>query len=189
MVKQSGDTRFNRDKMMAELIKINDTTLDAVVPDKRNKLTTEEYNAAPKNVQQLEARQKELYKMNGKDAATLAAWYDEAVRKHGAKNEDLLNAFLLERGSEEMVHVILERRDEIDFIQEQLSYFVKNKKLPDDVAFEKSLEADPVALQQQLDNLRSRISKEKKKLPASAEKLKQLEQERDVLERRLDGFV
>lgn len=187
MARLSGDTKFNREKIIQEFVKINAESVEKEEPKGAKTLSDELYQAAPNEVHVLVARQKELYKINAREMATLSAWFEEAVNKFGERNDDKINSYLLDRGSEDKVHEILERRDEMDVIHEKLEFYQRYKKLPEEIAIEKSLDDDAISLSNSLRNIRSNISKLKNK--NKPDELASLIKQRDMLERRLNDFI
>jgi len=187
---ESGDTDFNREKVLEELIFLNQQEEKKKEPVVVRKaiLSEQEYQLAPDNIRAIEKQAKDLFKENARRHAELATMLNEALKQfpNDLKRQE---EYLTARNAGDIGNVILDVDDEIAALFYKIDYWKVHKKLPEDLSRERS-QQDLPDLMQALSNIRSRISKEKRKCKDDpSAKLKFLQVERDSIESKINGLI
>lgn len=190
-VLDKGATSFNRHKLLSELIELNNAELpkpEGVVIRKKI-LSDEEFASAPFDIRRIENQAKELIKQNGKRHSEINTLINES-RKLFPGNPYKQQEYLDDHHLGDKANIILDTDDEIAALFHKIDFWKIHRKLPDEAALSKIAGKDPAQIKQELQNIRSRISKEKKKPDFSTSmKMKQLESQRDLLQSELDELI
>lgn len=190
MMLAMGETSFNREKMIEELTALNrceDAQYKARPPaEERKILNDDEWLRAPEPVRALKKRATELFKENGRRHAKLCQLVTDAKRIHG-KDIVKINEYLKEHDSGVIANTILDVDDEIALLFNQIDYWKAEGKLPEALSPVPEDVRDKAELIRARNNLRSNLSKARKKQGKEKE-VNEMEQKLSDLQRRIDGL-
>lgn len=156
----TGETDFNREKMLAEILQLSQQRKAPEAPHRpaMEILTDGEYQKAPPEVKALKNKATELNKLNGRRHAQLMTWVAEARRSH-PRDIARINAYLRTRSAGDVANQILDTDDELADLYFKIDYWRIHGKLPAGTPEHSLPLEDKYHLQKQLNNVRSRISK------------------------------
>lgn len=183
-----GETSFNREKMIEELTALNrseEANYKArPQPEERKILGDEEWLRAPAEIRELKKRATELFKENARKHAKLCHMVAESKRLHG-NDINAINAYLKEHHAGIIANEILDIDDELSVMFNKIDYWRANGKLQEDIQPVAIDETDKAELIRQRNNLRSNLSKARRK-DNNAAAISAIEQRLIQIQRRID---
>lgn len=188
MMLDRGETSFNREKMIEELTALNRSEEanynNRPQPEERKILGDAEWLRAPAEVREWKKRATELFKENGRKHARLCHLVSEAKRVHG-NDINAINNYLKEHHAGSIANEILDMDDEIASLFEKIDYWREFGNLPKEQNTVTIDETDKAELIRQRNNLRSNLSKARRK-QNNASAISALEKQIILIQRRID---
>lgn len=187
MMLAKGETAFNREKMIEELTALNRSgEAEYKVrpqPQERKILDESEWMRAPEAVRELKKTATALFKENARKHAKLCHLAAEGKRLHG-NDINAINKYLKENNAGIIANEILDADEEMAELFRNIDFWRANGKLPEDILPVAIDDTDKAELIRQRNNLRSNLSKARKKNKDAA--VSEIENRIAMIQRRID---
>ncbi|HQW95335.1 MAG TPA: hypothetical protein PLU58_06005 [Saprospiraceae bacterium] len=199
MILERKETRYNRDLLTKEIIKLCAKPEFLQHEQKSEKkvkqiISDDEYLRADDAIKDIVSRSKTIYKHCAVLHHKLVMITDEAIqiaRKEKRQGDDYyhrINELLSSKNTGDLCNELLDKEDELNELYFEIDYWKKFGKLPGDSAKAKIEDEDKFTIQKKLNNVRSTISKVKKNEKRKGE-IPELEAMRNALELKLNELI